>query len=211
MTEPASPSGRAWPLAFLGPALMLGLVCAPDRSMGQAPFAPEREPASQAPWPVGGAGASPGPEAGRGGDAMDCLLAQRDAQERLDAARQAVADRRWTVAAAQFRQASGAWAQVAQGCAGPAQDAARKQRARADVDAHNAEHCGFRYDRSHAWTLQLQEPSDGLSPALRQRRQQVAETLWRDAAAHCRGRALEVARAQARLQARERGSPFLPT
>ncbi len=143
------------------------------------------------------------------GSGARCSAAQRDAQSIEELAKQAVSERRWRDAALLFRRAENSWDVAAESCVGPLQEAAVRRRLQVETDGHNAEYCGPPFDEAAEFARRMRLNLPSLAPAARQAQQQMAETLWRDAAERCKDRPLEIALSAAQTIARERGTPWV--
>ncbi|MFZ2990717.1 hypothetical protein, partial [Ideonella sp.] len=142
------------------------------------------------------------------GSGEACDSTQKDAGALQDLARQASTERRWQEAAVLFRKAESLWDLASERCTGNQQQAALKRREQSEIDGHNAEHCGPVFDPAREFAQRFKTTAAGLSPTDRQQQSQVAETLWRDAVAQCKGSAQELARGHAQTLARERGTAW---
>lgn len=142
---------------------------------------------------------------------QQCSGGQKDAAALQDLARQALGERRWQDAAQLYRKAEDQWDLAAERCTGSFKTQAEQRRDAAAVDAHNAEFCGPRFERAREYHQRLRNAGGALSPTEKQTQQQVAETLWRDAATQCRGPALDLARSNAQMVARDRGTAWVAT
>ncbi|MBL0088548.1 MAG: hypothetical protein IPP44_18560 [Ideonella sp.] len=143
--------------------------------------------------------------------AEGCQASQKDAATLEELARLVLGERRFAEAAGLFRRAESQWDLAAERCAGPLQQQAVQRRESAQADAYNAEHCSPRLQVAMEQTQRLRAAASGLSAPERQSESMVAETLWRDAMAQCKGAPLDLARNQAQAQAQERGTPWVPT
>jgi hypothetical protein len=143
------------------------------------------------------------------GSGARCSAAQRDAQAIEDLARQAVTERRWRDAALLFRRAENSWDIASESCVGPLREAATRRLQQAETDGHNAEHCGPPFDEAGEFARRMRLNLASLAPAARQAQQQIAETLWRDAAERCKDRPQEIALSAAQAIGRERGTPWV--
>nr|WP_295077295.1 hypothetical protein [uncultured Roseateles sp.] len=140
-----------------------------------------------------------------------CELSHQDGNALQELARQAFGERRWADAANLYAKAETMWDLAAEHCTGSQQQLAAKKREQAETDAHNAEHCAPLFDRARDSTQKFRNAAAGLNPPERQQQSQVAETLWRQAVAQCKGSAQELAANNAQALARERGTPWVST
>lgn len=143
------------------------------------------------------------------GSGPKCESAHRDASSLQDLARQALSERRFSEAAALFRKAEDAWENAAELCTGSQQETANRRRDQSEVDGHNAEYCAPVFERAREQTLRLRNTPVGTPREEKQEISMGAETLWRDAASHCKGSVVDTARNQAQTIARERGTPWV--
>lgn len=140
-----------------------------------------------------------------------CAGAHKDAASLQDIAKQALSDRRWNEAAALFRKAESMWDYAAERCTGTQQEVANRRREQSAQDGHNAQFCAPLFEKARETTQKLRGAGASLTKADKQDAQMVAETLWRDALAQCRGPAVqEIAANNANALARERGTPWVP-
>lgn len=140
-----------------------------------------------------------------------CLSSQKDALTLQDLARRVLGERRFAEAAGLFRRAETQWDLAAERCTGTQQQQALRQRELAEIDGHNAEHCGPRFNAAIERTQRFRTASAAMSATERQTASRIAETLWRDAIPNCKGEPQDVARSQAQTLARERGTPWVET
>lgn len=140
-----------------------------------------------------------------------CLSSQKDALTLQDLARRVLGERRFAEAAGLFRRAETQWDLAAERCTGTQQQQALRQRELAEIDGHNAEHCGPRFNAAIERTQRFRTASAAMTTAERQTASRIAETLWRDAIPNCKGEPQDVARSQAQTLARERGTPWVET
>jgi hypothetical protein len=138
-----------------------------------------------------------------------CELSLRDAASLQELAKTAFAERRWLDAAALYRKSETLWDLGSEHCKGEQQQLAAKRREETEIDAHNAEVCAPAFERARGATQRLR--ALGPEATARERESQIAETLWREAGALCKGPALELARTNAQALARERGTPWVAT
>lgn len=140
-----------------------------------------------------------------------CASTQHDARTVQDLAVQASGERRWLDATRLYNRAAQMWELAVERCSGSLRQTALQRKGQAETDAHNSEHCAPMFDRARSRTQHLRTQSVESSPAGRQRALQIAETLWREAMANCKGPALDVATSNAQALARERGTPWVST
>lgn len=145
------------------------------------------------------------------GTGAECASRQTDANSLQDLAQQAVKARRWLDAAVLYRKAENMWDVAAERCTGEPQKLATQRRDQTATDAHNAEFCAPSFERAREATQALSRQNDPAQKAARQTQSQVAETLWRDAIAQCKGQPLDIAQTNAQRLAKERGTPWVPT
>lgn len=145
------------------------------------------------------------------GTGAECASRQTDANRLQDLAQQAVKARRWLDAAVLYRKAENMWDVAAERCTGEPQKLALQRRDQTATDAHNAEFCAPSFERAREATQALSRQLDPAQKAARQTQSQVAETLWRDAMAQCKGQPLDLAHTNAQRLAKERGTPWVPT
>lgn len=143
------------------------------------------------------------------GSGPRCEAAHRDAQALHDLANQAFADRRWMQAAVMYRKAESLWEVATERCLGSQQAQANTRREQAEVDAHNAEFCAPVFDSAREQSQKLKLSGASMTAAEKAEHSMVAETLWRDAITGCKGAALDTARNNAQLIARDRGTPWV--
>ena len=144
------------------------------------------------------------------GNAPECGAAHKDASMLQDLARSALGERRWIDAATLFHKADDMWDLAAERCTGSQKDVAIKRQEQAELDGYNAEFCAPQFDRAREQTQKLRASAAGLSREEKQDGLMVAETLWRDALAQCKGvAAQDSARNNAQTLARERGTPWV--
>jgi hypothetical protein len=92
---------------------------------------------------------------------------------------------------------------------GVRQQQAQRKAEQAQVDAHNAEHCGPLWDQATDHTQRL-KAAGGVSATERDNLSVKAEVAWREAFVQCRGSSQNLARGNADALARERGTPLSP-
>ena len=144
------------------------------------------------------------------GSGPQCAAAQKDAGALQDIARQALSERRWSEASMLFHKAENMWDLAAERCTGGQQEIAIRRRDQSDVDGQNAEFCAPLFDKAREQTQKLRASAAGLSREDKQDASMVAETLWRDAVAQCKGPTVQdSARNNAQALARERGTPWV--
>lgn len=140
-----------------------------------------------------------------------CESAHRDASALQELARNAFGERRFGEAASLYRKAEGMWELAAEQCTGSQQQIAQRRHEQSEVDGHNAEFCAPPFERAREFSTKLRNTAAALPLAERQAQSQVAETLWRDTAALCKGSAQELAMNNAQALGRERGTPWVAT
>jgi hypothetical protein len=144
------------------------------------------------------------------GDGPECGAAHKDAGTLQDMARSALAERRWGDAATLFHKSEDMWDLATERCSGAQKELAAKRQEQSEIDGFNAEHCAPLFERAREQTQKLRASSAGMSREDKQEGLMVAETLWRDALAQCKGGAAQdSARNNAQALARERGTPWV--
>jgi hypothetical protein len=144
------------------------------------------------------------------GDGPECGAAHKDAVTLQDMARTALGERRWGDAATLFHKSEDMWDLATERCSGAQKELASKRQEQAEIDGFNAEFCAPLFDRAREQTQKLRASSAGMSREEKQDGLMVAETLWRDALAQCKGSAAQdSARNNAQALARERGTPWV--
>ena len=138
-----------------------------------------------------------------------CDSAWKSAGALVDYARTASRDKRWDDAAMLYGKAVMAWEGAADKCSGVRQQQAQRKAEQAQVDAHNAEHCGPLWDQATDHTQRL-KAAGGVSATERDNLSVKAEVAWREAFVQCRGSSQNLARGNADALARERGTPLSP-
>lgn len=139
-----------------------------------------------------------------------CASAHKNAGTLQDMARQALSERRWTEAGALFRKAENTWDLAAERCSGSQQDIAHRHRDQSAQDGHNAQFCAPLFEKAREHTQKMRSTAASLTQEDKHDASMVAETLWRDALAKCRGAAvLDIASNNAKALARERGTPWV--
>ncbi len=138
-----------------------------------------------------------------------CDSAWKSADSLVDYARTASREKRWDDAAMLYGKAVMAWEGAADKCSGVRQQQAQRKAEQAQVDAHNAEHCGPLWDQATDHTQRLKAAS-GVSATERDGLSVKAEVAWREAFVQCRGSSQNLARGNADALARERGTPLSP-
>jgi hypothetical protein len=144
------------------------------------------------------------------GDGPECGAAHKDAATLQDMARSALAERRWVDAATLFHKSEDMWDLATERCSGAQKELAGKRQEQSEIDGFNAEYCAPLFERAREQTQKLRASSAGLSREDKQDGLMIAETLWRDALAQCKGSAAQdSARNNAQALARERGTPWV--
>jgi len=144
------------------------------------------------------------------GAGPECAAAHKDGTALQELARSALSERRWNDASAFFRKAEDTWDLAVERCTGSQRDIASRRREQSEIDGYNAERCAPLFDRARDYTQKLRASAAGLSRDDKQDQLMVAETLWRDALAQCKGSAAkDSASNNAQALARERGTPFV--
>lgn len=143
-------------------------------------------------------------------NAPECGAAHKDAATLQDMARGALGERRWVDAASLFHKAEDMWDLAAERCTGSQKEIAEKRLAQAETDGFNAEFCAPLFDKAREHTQKLRASAAGISREEKNEGLMLAETLWRDALAQCKGNAAQdSARNNAQALARERGTPWV--
>lgn len=140
-----------------------------------------------------------------------CENAHKDAATLQELAKQALSERRFVPAATLFRKAETAWDLAADQCTGTLVDVANQRREQSEIDGYNAQTCAPAFEKAREHTQKLRAAVVVASPTSREEKQDalmVAETLWRDAQAVCKGSVVDAARNNAQAIARERGTPW---
>jgi len=143
-------------------------------------------------------------------DGPECSAAHKDASTLQEMARTALGERRWIDAATIFHKSEDRWDLAAERCNGTQKALALKRLEQSEVDGYNAEFCAPLFDRAREQTQKLRASAAGLSREEKQDGLMVAETLWREALAQCKGSAAQdSARNNAQTLGRERGTPWV--
>jgi hypothetical protein len=143
-------------------------------------------------------------------NAPECAIAHKDATMLQDMARTALSERRFGEAATLFHKSEDMWDLASDRCTGSQKELAVKRQEQSEIDGFNAEFCAPRFDRAREQTQKLRASAAGMSREEKQDALMVAETLWRDALAQCKGTAAQdSARNNAQALARERGTPWV--
>lgn len=144
------------------------------------------------------------------GDGPECSAAHKDAVTLQDLARAALAERRWGDAATLFHKSEDMWDLATERCSGAQKELAAKRQEQSEIDGFNAEFCAPLFERAREQTQKLRASSAGMGREDKQEGLMVAETLWRNALAQCKGSAAQdSARNNAQALARERGTPWV--
>jgi hypothetical protein len=144
------------------------------------------------------------------GDGPECAAAHKDAATLQDLARAALGERRWSDAATLFHKSEDMWDMASERCTGTQKDVAIKRQEQSEIDGFNAEFCAPKFDRAREQTQKLRASAAGMTREDKQDGLMVAETLWREALAQCKGAAAQdSARNNAQALARERGTPWV--
>lgn len=145
------------------------------------------------------------------GSGPECTSAHKDAASLQEMAKQALSERRWVDSAMLFNKAENMWMLAGELCSGSQRDVAERHRLESATDGHNAEHCAPIFEKAREQMQKMRTPMAPLTREEKQEISMVAETLWRDALAQCRGNTVqEIARNNAQSLARERGTPWVP-
>jgi hypothetical protein len=144
------------------------------------------------------------------GDGPACTGAHKDAATLQNLARSALSERRWSDAATLFHKSEDMWDMASERCSGSQKDVAIKRQEQSEIDGFNAEFCAPKFERAREQTQKLRASAAGLTREDKQDGLMVAETLWREALAQCKGvAAQDSARNNAQALARERGTPWV--
>lgn len=144
------------------------------------------------------------------GAGPECAAAHKDGSALQELARQALAERRWSDAAALFGKAEDNWDNASERCSGSQKELALRRREQAETDGYNAAHCAPLFDRARDYTQKMRGNAANLSKEERADALMTAETLWREAVAQCKGAAAkDSAGNNAQALGRERGTPFV--
>lgn len=144
------------------------------------------------------------------GSGPQCASAHKDAVSLQEMARHALGERHWSEAAMLFHKSENLWELAAEDCIGSQQEVARHRRVDAEIDGHNAEFCAPLFEKAREQTQKMRASAAILSREDKLEASQLAETLWRDAVAQCRGAtAQDTARNNAQSLAKERGTPWI--
>ena len=135
------------------------------------------------------------------------------AQRRLslqELAVQALGERRWRDASVLFRKAEDTWDLAAERCTGNQSDVAARRRDQSEIDGQNAELCAPLFHMAREHNQKFRASSASLVREDKQEALMLAETMWREALAQCKGSAAkDSASNNANALARERGTPFV--
>ncbi|RFO97399.1 hypothetical protein DIC66_09785 [Rhodoferax lacus] len=144
------------------------------------------------------------------GDGPECTAAHKDAATLQNLARTALGERRWNDAATLFHKSEDMWDVASERCTGSQKELAIKRQEQSEIDGFNAEFCAPQFDRAREQTQKLRASAAGMTREDKQDGLMVAETLWREALAQCKGAAAQdSARNNAQALARERGTPWV--
>jgi hypothetical protein len=144
------------------------------------------------------------------GDGPECAAAHKDAVTLQDMARGALAERHWVDAATLFHKSEDMWDLATERCSGAQKELAAKRQEQSEIDGFNAEYCAPLFERAREQTQKLRASSAGMNREDKLDGLMLAETLWRDALAQCKGSAAQdSARNNAQALARERGTPWV--
>ncbi len=144
------------------------------------------------------------------GSGPQCASAHKDALSLQEMAKHALGERHWSEAAMLFHKSENLWELASDDCIGSQQEIARRRRDEAEIDGHNAEFCAPLFEKAREQTQKMRASAAILSREDKQEASMIAETLWRDAVAQCRGAtAQDSARNNAQALAKERGTPWV--
>lgn len=119
-------------------------------------------------------------------------------------------DKHWDEAASLYQKAVMAWETAGEHCTGSRQEQAQRKVEQTQLDAHNAEHCGPRWETATQLTQQAKSSAASASLAERDQSSVKAEVAWRNALGACKGAPQSIAKNNADALARERGAPLPP-
>lgn len=139
-----------------------------------------------------------------------CDIAWKNAGSMNELARNAWKDKHWEEAAALYDKAAMAWEVAKEKCSGSRQQQADKKIEQAQLDAHNAEHCGPQWETATEATQKLKASAASASLTERDQLSIHAEVSWRNAFTLCRGTPKSIAKTNAEALSRERGAPLPP-
>lgn len=140
-----------------------------------------------------------------------CDSAWKNAGALGELAKGAWKDKHWDESASLYHKAVMAWETASDNCTGARQLQAQKKIEQTQLDAHNAEHCGPRWDSATELTQQAKTNAATATLAERDQFSVKAEVAWRNAVALCKGAPQSLARNNADALARERGAPLPPS
>ncbi|MBC7918168.1 MAG: hypothetical protein H7Y28_10210 [Rhodoferax sp.] len=144
------------------------------------------------------------------GAGPECAAAHKDGAALQELARSALGERRWSDASAFFRKAEDTWDLAVERCTGSQREMAIRRREQSEIDGYNAERCAPLFDRAREYTQKLRASAAGLAKEEKQDQLMIAETLWREALAQCKGSAAkDSASNNAQALARERGTQYV--
>jgi hypothetical protein len=144
------------------------------------------------------------------GSGPQCESTQKDAATLNGLAKQAADDKRYADASVLYRKAADMWDIASERCSGSQQKLAVNRRTQNETDAYNAEYCVPVYEQAREQTQRLKSMSSGLSATEKKELSTRTEIAWREAAAKCRGAAVDIALNNAQALAKERGTPLPP-
>lgn len=139
-----------------------------------------------------------------------CDNAWKNATTMNELAREAWKGKRWDEAADLYGKTHLAWERASENCQGSKQQTAQKRADQAQLDTHNAEHCGPQWEDALEQAQKLKTRAATSTFAERELMSIRAEVAWRDAATLCRGTPQATARNNAEALVRERGAPLPP-
>jgi hypothetical protein len=138
-----------------------------------------------------------------------CAAAHKDGLSLQELAVQALSERRWSDASVLFRKAEDTWDLAVERCTGNQSEVATRRRDQSEIDGQNAEYCAPLFHRAREHNQKFRANAS-LSREEKQEALMLAETMWREALAQCKGNAAkESAANNANALARERATPFV--
>lgn len=139
-----------------------------------------------------------------------CESAWKNAGTLLDLAKNSWKEKHWEDATILYHKAITAWEAVGEKCNGSRKLQAQKKIEQTQIDAHNAEYCGPKWENATELTQQMKNNAAVTSLVERDKQSINAEVAWRSAVALCLGAPQSVAKTNADALARERGAPLPP-
>lgn len=140
-----------------------------------------------------------------------CDSAWKNAGTLQELAKNSWKEKHWEDATILYHKAITAWEAVGEKCNGSRKLQAQKKIEQTQVDAHNAEYCGPKWENATELTQQMKNNAAVTSLVERDKQSINAEVAWRSAIALCLGAPQSVAKTNADALARERGAPLPPS